>query len=471
MTIPADITECDLLTQAQAIRIGDYGSEEILEACLDRISRFDPILEGFSSVDVAGAREAARRADTMLAANDDLGPLHGIPIAIKDLISVAGQPLEGGSRSLLGHIAETDAKVVSRLREAGAVIIGKTNTHELGIGRTNWTGWHRTGRNPWNVERVTTGSSSGSAVAVAAGMCSAALGTDTGGSIRLPSAHCGLTGLKPTYGRLDLKGILPMCHSLDHVGPMARSAADAATVFAACLGKPSKTSTLENLTERLRGMRLASIAEPFLYRPEMSAAMASAYTNTLGVLASAGVSVAEHKLSSLGKGSAIFVAFMSEAYREHAERLAACPEDFELGTRSQLYLGALVTGQDYANAKKAQEAMRQEVDDLLEDADVLILPAQFSEAPGFDDTLPETMLMSRGDLTAPFSATGHPAVVFPCGYGEAGLPLSVQIVGQHGRDEDVLAIAAGFQQLTEFHLKRPDSSRWIDSETSSGSQD
>ena len=444
---------------AAALRQGDLTAVAVTHWFLDRIERFDPTLQSYIHVAKQEALEAATLADRKRAAGGDLGLLHGVPIAIKDVIAVAGMPYTGGSLTRAHMIAETDAPSVRDLRLAGVIILGKLSTHELGIGRSQWSGPFPTGRNPWNISRVTTGSSSGAGAAVAGGLAAGALGTDTAGSVRLPSAHCGLTGLKPTFGRVSTEGMLAMCPSLDHVGPVAHSATDVRLLMKALTG----SAQYEGEPAPMRGAKIGVLRRYYGQIQQVDGDVLGPFECMLDVLRDQGVHFVDVDLPLLGGAEAMFQPYMAESYEFHHELLRASPEKFEIGTRSQLYLGALISAADYLAAEQARRSLATQVDSLLADCIALIHPGQPVAAPVYSEALPKEVISQRVRFTVPWNLTGHPALTFPTGFATDRLPVSAQLVGRRNDEATLLDIAEAFQGATSLHRMRPNEASWTGS--------
>jgi aspartyl-tRNA(Asn)/glutamyl-tRNA(Gln) amidotransferase subunit A len=398
--------------QARAIRAGGRSCVDVLEECLRRIDDREAEVRAWVVVDREGARAQARERDRELAEGRDRGPLHGIPIGIKDIIDVAGLPTTAGSPVGADRPAESDAAVVARLREAGAVILGKTVTTPFA-----WIDPPPT-RNPWRLDRTPGGSSSGSAAAVACGMCLGAIGSQTGGSITRPASFCGVAGLKPTYGRVDETGIIPLAPSLDHPGPLARSVGDLALMWRAICGDaPAAGLAAAPRLGRLRG----------LFDERADPAMRAAIDRAAEALGTAGATVVE---VALPEGFADVLRhhrtiMAAEAAEWHERRLAEQPDAYPPRIRALVEEGLAVRAVDYLRAKAHQETMRRAILACFDGVDALLTPAAAGPAPDPSTT---------GDpaLNAPWSYTGLPTVTFPIGFSADGLPLGIQLAGWPG---------------------------------------
>ena len=433
--MPADATIASL---AAALRRGSATAAGLLEQCLQAIEARDATLNAFIAVLADDARRQARAADAELAAGRDRGPLHGIPISLKDLIDLAGTPTTAASRVRSGHRAAEDAPVAARLRAAGAVFVGKCNLHEFALGTTGEDSAYGPTRNPHAPDHVPGGSSSGSAVSVAAGMAVASIGTDTGGSIRIPAAACGLVGLKPTHGEVSLEGIVPLAPSLDHVGPIARSVGDAAVLHDVLAGGRGDRA----LPAAAPGARLGVPRGYFC--EETDPAVQDVFAGCIARLEAAGCRVADVGIPHAAETPAVYrLTQLPEAAAYHRETLAGRPDDYGEQVRRRLELGRRIAAEDYVRAQQARLLLAAEVDAALEGRAALLLPTLPSVPPrlGADaETARRRMLR----LTQLFDVTGHPAISVPCGVA-GGLPAGVQLVGRRGRTFDLLAQAAALE--------------------------
>ncbi len=467
----ADLHWTSMTDLARMIASKEVSPVDVARAHLERIARLDSTLRSFITVCAEAALDEARAAEARLAAGDTLGPLHGVPIALKDLVDTAGVRTTGGSRILIDRVPAADATVVKRLRAAGAIVLGKLNMHEVAVGPEGRNVHHGDTRNPWDatVHRLPGGSSSGSGAAVAAGLTPGALGSDTGGSIRIPSSLCGITGIKPTYGRVSRAGVLPLAWTLDHVGPMARSAADCALMLGSLAGydpADATTSVLpvphytSALTGDVKGLRVGLLRSSFLEAsaPDVAAAVAQAAKT----LESLGARVDEIALEHAVHAPAISFAIVgSEALAYHAGWLKARPGDYQPDVRDRLRAGAFVGGADYVRAQQARALVRDEVDEVLRHRDVLLAPATPITAPA----LGEREVDVRGvildirsalvRLTRAFNVSGHPSCALPCGFSGGGLPIGMQIVGRAFDEATALRVADAYQRATDWHTRRP----------------
>jgi aspartyl-tRNA(Asn)/glutamyl-tRNA(Gln) amidotransferase subunit A len=370
---------------------------------------------------------------------------------------------------LADHVPARDAFVTERLHAAGAVILGKLAMHEFAFGRPAVDGPFPTGRNPWDIRRAPAGSSSGSGVAAAAGLCAGALGSDTGGSIRGPAAMCGLVGHKPTYGLVSRGGVLAMDWSLDHVGPMTRSLWDAAVMLQAIAGHdPADTSTLAapvpdylaHLEDGARGLKLGLLRRFYVDWPGLDAEVRAAALAAFDVLTREGATVQDVDAPILDLTPAIWACFLAEMYEYHREMSRRAPEKYREGTRIRLYMGALVSAQDFLRAQRLRVRFKREIDALLATVDVLVFPGQAGPAQRFEEISSLEVMAPGGRYTSPWNLLGLPAVSVPAGFTRAGLPVSIQIVGRMGDDATVLRVARAYERATDWHKKRPDPAGW-----------
>jgi aspartyl-tRNA(Asn)/glutamyl-tRNA(Gln) amidotransferase subunit A len=463
------VADLDLRGVSDAITKRELTSVEATEAYLQRIEQHDGVLRSYITVTADAARAQAKQADADLARGARRGPLHGVPIALKDLVAVAGVRMTSGSMLLRDHVPTRDAFVTRRLRDAGAVFLGKFAMHEWAFGRPATDGPFQTGRNPWDVRRAPAGSSSGSAVAAAAGLCAGALGSDTGGSIRGPAAMCGIVGHKPTYGLVSRSGVLPLSWSLDHVGPMTRGVWDSAVMLQAIAGAdPDDTSTrhqrtqdyLGGLDRGVRGLRLGLLRRFYVDWPGLHEDVRAAALTAFDVLRAEGAAIEDVDAPTLDLARAAWAPFAAEGYEYHAKNLRERPEGYRESLRPRLRLGAFFTGADYLRAQRLRARFAREIDALLGRVEALIFPGQAAPALRFEDFPMKGFAPESLRYTAPWNLLGLPAINVPCGFSRDGLPVSIQIVGRAFDDATVLRIARAYERVTDWHLRRPDPSRW-----------
>ncbi len=437
---------------------------ELLTAILARIERLDPKLHAFIRLDADAAMAAARTAEKELAAGRIRGPLHGIPVGIKDIIDVAGLPTTCHSKILVDTVAAADAAVIAKLRAAGAIILGKLSTHEFAIGGPSFDLPFPPARNPWNLDHHPGGSSSGSGAGVCAGLFPLALGSDTGGSVRNPASCCGIVGLKPTYGLVSRRGVFPLSFTLDHVGPMTRTVADNALLLDAIAGHdpadPGSSASGARYFGRMldrgvRDMRIGfvrhfhEVDKPA--HPEVTAAVEDAAR----VLQAEGAQVRSVTLPSLNEFAAVNrVILCSEAWSIHAPWLRSRPGDYGQLARQRLLPGAFMNSGDYVGAQRRRQQMIAAVEEVFRDFDALICASSMDPASRIEDAA-ETLRTYPRQARTPFNVTGHPALAMMAGLSTSGLPLSVQFVGRYFEDAAVLRVAAAYERGTEWHRMRP----------------
>ncbi len=424
---------------AEGYRHGRYSPIEVTERALARIDALNPTLNAFITVSADAALASARQAETELQSGQDRGLLHGIPVALKDLVDTAGIRTTCGSRILSDNVPDKDALIVNRLKQAGAVLLGKTNLLEFAYGIVHpdfGPTW-----NPYDPTRTAGGSSGGSAAAVAAGMCFAAVGTDTGGSIRIPAAYCGVAGLKPTYGRVSLDGVFPLSWSLDHAGPIARSAADAGLLLDALLGRMPQPAHPADL----KGLRLG-VLDAHRTGREMEAPVLAAFDAACAALADAGAVLQRVEIPDLGLADAVLHAIIApEASAVHARWIEERPEDYAILTRSQIELGFAVPVLAHIRAQQYRRHLTAHFLTALTDVDAILSPTAPWVAPHEDPAVIGDEGMAEARRTAPANLTGLPALTVNCGFSPAGLPIGLQITTRPNADDFCLAIGAAFE--------------------------
>jgi aspartyl-tRNA(Asn)/glutamyl-tRNA(Gln) amidotransferase subunit A len=434
---------------------GQLQPEALTEACSRQIERLNPKLNAFITIceDVIATGKKAPLAMT----------LNGIPIAIKDLFETKGIRTTAGSLFFKDYIPAEDAVVVKRLKEAGAVILGKTNTHEIALGVTTNNPHFGTCRNPWDTKRIPGGSSGGSAVAVATGMALGALGTDTGGSIRIPASLCGVVGLKPTYGRVSVRGVIPLSWNLDHVGPLTRTVKDAALMLQVIAGyDPDDPFSIDrpaddysaHIEDGVRGLRMALATGAYI--EEADAEVLEAVREAGRVFESLGAKVDKVDVSFL-REAALANGLMTPADGAafHRERLAEHPDWFGADVRRRLETGRDFTSSEYSLARKTQSEMKHRLGKFFEGYDALLLPSTPIAAPLIEgnDAVEQARRLTR--FTAPFNLTGLPALSVPCGFTNAGLPIGLQIVSRAWNESSVLRAGHAYERETDRGKRRP----------------
>jgi aspartyl-tRNA(Asn)/glutamyl-tRNA(Gln) amidotransferase subunit A len=450
-----NLTSLPLSNQRDLVKNKEISASHLAEACHSQIKRLNPILNAFITV-----------FDNEAGALPDLGstPLYGIPIAVKDLYDIKGVRTTAGSRFFPDHIAQEDAFVISKLKKAGAVFTGKTNTHEIALGVTNNNPHFGACKNPWDLTRTPGGSSGGSAVAVSTGMSIAAIGTDTGGSIRIPAALCGVVGLKPTHGRVSLRGVFPLSWNLDHAGPITRKVEDAAVMLQTMGGydenDPVSVKTLpgdysSHLMDGMRDRKVALAVGSFIEEadPEILEAVRKAAL----ILEEQGVKIVEVNMDFL-KEAAVANAIMTQAdgAAVHRDRLKEHPDWFGADVRQRLETGAKFTSTEYILARRTQVEARRKLEILFDQNDILLLPTTPITAPPLEGENAVERARVLTKFTAPFNLTGLPALSVPCGFSSEGLPMGLQIVSRPWNEAGVLRAGYAFQQETEWHKIKPE---------------
>jgi aspartyl-tRNA(Asn)/glutamyl-tRNA(Gln) amidotransferase subunit A len=444
----------------EAIRTKKISVRELVEACFGQIKRLNSKLNAFITVippdDAIKAQSPENNASSSKT-------LHGIPLAIKDLFDMAGIRTTIGSKFFADHIAEKDAFVVEKLKQAGAILMGKTNTHEIALGITGNNPHYGTARNPWDTTRIPGGSSSGSAIAVATGMALGALGSDTGGSIRIPASLCGVVGFKPTFGRVSLRGVFPLSWNLDHVGPFAKSVRDIALILQViAVHDPLDPTSVKMLTgeylghlkDDVKARKIALAVGDFIETSDIE--VLQAVREAANVFKSLGCKVEEVDLSWLQEAAlANKIMTQSDGATVHRDRLKEQPEMFGDDIRRRLEDGANTPLTDYILARRTQAEVRKRLEGFFETYDFLLLPTTPIAAPTIagHDAVEQAARLTR--FTAPFNLSGLPALSLPCGFTREGLPIGLQIVSRAWGESKVLNLGHAFEQATEWHKRMP----------------
>ena len=448
---------------APRIRRKEVSPVEVTRACLGRIGKLDPALNAFITVTAESALEEARAAESEISRGEWRGPLHGIPIAIKDLIDTAGTRTTAGSALFEHRVPALDAEVVRRLRLAGAVFLGKNNLHEFAYGGSSLVSFFGDVHNPWDSAHIAGGSSGGSAAAVAAGLCYAAIGTDTAGSIREPAALCGCVGIKPTYGRVSACGVIPLSWSLDHVGPLAATAGDAAVVLQtiagydpldACSADVPVSDYVSGLRDGAKNLRVG-IPRVHFY-DDLDDEVRAAVERALLVIRTLVADVRDLQIEV----SSDRTVQAAESFAYHSENIARTPELYQPETLRRIRSGANISAAEYILRRRELDQQRRRARDIFADVDLLVTPTMPIPAPAIADLKKDPAALRPAELallrnTRPFNVWGLPAVSVPCGFTMSGLPIGLQIAGAHWREDLVLRLAHAYEQATDWHGLHP----------------
>ena len=468
----SNLTQLGLSDVAQLLRGKKVSPVELTEECLSRIDRFNERLNAFITVTAESALAEARAAEVEIQRGQWRGPLHGVPIALKDIVDTAGVRTTAASELFKDRIPTLDAEVVRRLKAAGAVFLGKLNLHEFAYGGSSVVSYFGPVRNPWDRNYSAGGSSGGSAAAVAGGLCYAAIGTDTGGSIRQPASYCGIVGLKPTYGRVSTSGVIPLSWSLDHVGPMTRSVKDAALMLQAIAGYnrddpttidapvPDYTDRISASTDSLRvGLPRAYFWDQLDPEIEltMEAALAILKRMTGSQQEMAPLATDGSYSSWTEPYGAIFTA---EAYTYHKGYIEKSPQRYQTATLTRLRAGSEVAAARYIESRRKMEQIRRSIADIFETVDVVITPTV--RVPPFSiadlEVDPDTVRARELAMlhnTRMLNLTGLPTISVPCGFTSKGLPVGMQITGRPGEEATILRLAHAYERATEWHKREP----------------
>ncbi len=466
---PSELVFLSIADAAELVAGRQLSPVEIVDAHLRRIDATDGALNSFITLLRDESMAAAREAEGAIGSGGYIGPLHGLPIGLKDLYYTKGIRTTMGSKIMGEFVPDADAAVTERFHAAGAIVIGKLQMHEFALGATSENPHYGPAHNPWDTGRMTGGSSGGSGSAVASGQCMGALGSDTGGSVRIPASLCGIVGLKPTFGRVSRYGVYPLSWSFDTVGPMTRTVRDAALVLNAIAGHDSRDLSssrrpTEDFAERLEdgisGVRIGIPREYFFEKtePQVTDSVREAAT----VLEGLGASVDEVSIPVLEHSQTISTPIsQAEASQIHTEHLRDRAHDIGADVRGRLYQGALIPATDYIKAQRARTVYNARMAEAFQRFDALVAPTCPVGAPQLgertvqvgDVAEPTLALLSR--LTRPFNVSGVPTVSLPCGFTSYGVPIGLQIAGRPFEDAAVLRIAHAYEQATEWHKRRP----------------
>ena len=450
---------------SELIQRREVSPVELTRASLDRIDATDDRLHSFITLLRDEALEQARTAESEILAGDYKGPMHGIPIALKDLYDTAGIRTTSGSRVDFDRVPTEDSTVTTKLRQAGSVLMGKLAMHEFALGGPDWTTPFEPARNPWNLDHITGGSSSGSGSSVASGQVMGAMGSCTGGSIRGPASLCGIVGMKATYGRVSRAGVVTLCWSQDHCGPLTWTVEDSAYMLQAIAGHDSKDPTSSSapvpdysrsLREDIEGLTIG-VPRDFFFSPDphVSPEVQATVEKGLEALQDLGANLEEVSIPSLEYARAANVVMMlSEAYAYHEKNLKSRPHEFGEMVRARFRIGGMFSASDYLQAQRCRKWIKREFADVLKRVDLLVTPTMTQPAAAFEGYDPTSMV--RGpSFTGPFNVTGLPAISIPCGFTASGLPIGMQIAGKPFDEPTVLRAAYTYQQHAGWHRQRP----------------
>jgi aspartyl-tRNA(Asn)/glutamyl-tRNA(Gln) amidotransferase subunit A len=447
---------------ADALKKRSTSPVELTKQCLDRNDRLNPKLNAFITVTAESAMAQARKVEEEIFRGEWRGLLHGIPLGLKDIIDTAGVKTTAASETFKDRVPTEDAEVVKRLKAAGAVILGKQNLHEFAYGGSSIVSYFGEVRNPWNPAHIAGGSSGGSAAAVACGMGYAAIGTDTAGSVREPAAQCGVVGLKPTYGRVSLRGVIPLSLSLDHVGPLTRTVGDAAALLQVIAGYDAQDRTsvdkpVPGYLERMRSDRTLRIGIPReFFFDDLDPEVAAAVDQALTVLADLFGEIREVSLEVPTDRSLQ----AAESYAYHAERVSKSPELFQPETLRRIRSGENISPVQLEQSRRVLQEERRKITSVFDTVDVLVTPSTPIPAPNLgelkenlDLLRPRELLLLRN--TRPFNVWGLPAISLPCGFTAKGLPVGLQIAGRHWDEATVLRVAQAYEDGTSWKAREP----------------
>jgi aspartyl-tRNA(Asn)/glutamyl-tRNA(Gln) amidotransferase subunit A len=437
---------------------------ELIGECSKRIQRLEPVLHAFITPTLDAAAEQARVAEGEITRGGYRGPLHGIPIGLKDIYETAGIPTTAHSRQLIGNVPATDATTVEKLAAAGTILMGKLATHEFAMGGPSFDLPWPPARNPWNPSYFTGGSSSGTAAAVAAGLVLGGTGTDTGGSIRTPSAYCGLAGIKPTYGRVSKAGILPLAFSLDHAGPMAWTAEDCALLLQAMAGydvrDPSSADRLVpdfcgELERGVRGVRIGVVRHFFEHDNPVQPQTHSALEAAIGELRASGAEIRDVTLPALVEWSACgTIVNLGESFTVHRELLRTRFHDYGERLRDRLLLGATISAADFVAATRRRRELCNELAIAMREVDILLTATTGGEAPLIEN-VPKWGGLDKPNFLMPFNLSGLPAMSICIGFGANGMPLAMQLVAKPFAEPTIFRVAHAYEKLSTWRSHRP----------------
>jgi aspartyl-tRNA(Asn)/glutamyl-tRNA(Gln) amidotransferase subunit A len=452
-----------IVETTELLRKRELSPVELTKNCLAQIEKLNPTLNAFVTVTAELALTQARAAEAEILSGHWRGPLHGIPLALKDLIDTAGIRTTAASALFKDRVPAEDAEVVRRLKEAGAVLLGKQNLHEFAYGGSTMISYYGEVHNPWDPTRIAGGSSGGSAASVVAGLGYGAIGTDTAGSVREPAALCGIVGLKPTYGRVSVRGVIPLSLSLDHIGPMARTVSDAALMLQVIAGHDAKDahSTDAPVPDYVAGLRdgvkqlRIGVPRKFFYA-DLDPEIASAVEQAIGVLRTLGRDLSEIEIE-VPTDRTLQTA---EAYAYHAESASRSPELYQPETLRRIRRGEDISAAEVERRRRELKHIRSEVHKIFEGVDVLVTPTTPVPAGAIDELKKDPDLLRPHELmllrnTRPVNVWELPAISVPCGFTTVGLPIGLQIIGPQWREDTVLKLAYAYEQATDWHKRSP----------------
>ena len=462
---PNELCYLTIVEAAADLRRKEFSPRELTEAALKRIEAIDGKLHCFITLTADRALHQAKQAELELGSGKDRGPLHGIPIALKDLYMTQGIRTTCHSAVLKNWVPDNDATAATKLREAGAILLGKVGLHEFAFGGPSVDAPFPAVRNPWNTAHIPGGSSSGSGAALAAGLCYGSLGSDTGGSIRTPSSHCGVVGIKPTYGRVSRYGVIPLSWSLDHAGPMARSVEDCAILLQAIAGYDAKDPASakaavpdfsSSLRQGIKGMRIGvPRADWFNENLGTDAETEALFNQALKTLEELGAVIIEidgKPFSTARKANQTIL--VCEAYAYHEKRLREAREKFGSSVRRRMLEGAFLSAADYVTAQRARSVLNGQIRQNFSRVDVFATPRAPRPPDAFATMDPNEQNL-RPSFTNPFNLTGLPAISVPCGFTDGKLPVGLQIAAPSFEEVLLFRVAHTYEQATEWHKRRP----------------
>jgi aspartyl-tRNA(Asn)/glutamyl-tRNA(Gln) amidotransferase subunit A len=458
----SDLTRLSIHEAGELVRRKEISPVELTHACLQRIEQLNSFLNAFITITAEQAVAQAREAEAQVHRGAWRGPLHGIPVGLKDNIDTAGVRTTLASAVFKDRVPSADAEVVRRLKAAGAVMLGKQNLHEVAFGTTAAVSYFGPVHNPWQHDRIAGGSSGGSAAAIAAGLSFGAVGTDAGGSIRVPSAYCGIVGLKPTYGLVGMRGGGEAgWWSMNHLGPMCRRVADAALLLSAIAGyDPSDSTSLQApivdysaaLRANVSTLRLGIPRATFYDRLDRE--IEGAMSEALGVLRHLTAGLREVSLPAISDMIAPNIV-LAENYAFHAPYFAKAPQLYDAAISRKLQQGSKVTTAAYIQSRRELDGARRAIGTVFSDVDLLVTPTTALPPPTIEEAVRLEIEVELIRNTAPFNIYGLPTISIPCGFTSSGLPIGMQIVGPHLGEAKVLALAHAYEQATEWHTKWP----------------